>query len=64
MENTKAIVGEKFEDLSIAEMMFIQGSGDVNPETYVPPVLTPQSLVPSIVTLTTTTIRTVAICKP
>ncbi|MFB8726113.1 lichenicidin A2 family type 2 lantibiotic [Enterococcus casseliflavus] len=27
------VVGEKFEDLSISEMVKVQGSGDVNPES-------------------------------
>ncbi|MBO0466674.1 lichenicidin A2 family type 2 lantibiotic [Enterococcus plantarum] len=27
------VVGEKFEDLSISEMVEVQGSGDVNPES-------------------------------
>ena len=30
------IVGETFEDLSISEMVQVQGSGDVIPETTVP----------------------------
>jgi len=33
--NTKEIVGETFEDMSIAEMALVQGSGDVEPETLV-----------------------------
>ncbi len=32
------IVGEKFEDMSIAEMMMVQGSGDVNGEITTSPV--------------------------
>lgn len=31
--NSKAIVGECFEDMSVAEMTMVQGSGDVEPET-------------------------------
>jgi type 2 lantibiotic (TIGR03893 family) len=31
--NTKAIVGETFEDMSLVEMTLVQGSGEVNPET-------------------------------
>lgn len=31
--NTKAIVGDTFEDMSLVEMTLVQGSGDVNPET-------------------------------
>ncbi|MGY3750739.1 lichenicidin A2 family type 2 lantibiotic [Vagococcus acidifermentans] len=29
------VVGEKFEDLTIAEMVKVQGSGDVNPDSIV-----------------------------
>jgi type 2 lantibiotic (TIGR03893 family) len=42
--NVKLIVGEKFEDLSLAEMTLVQGAGDVQHET----------LIPSIATLVTT----------
>jgi len=31
--NSKAIIGETFEDMSIAEMTMVQGSGDVDPDT-------------------------------
>lgn len=31
--NTKNIVGESFEDMSIQEMTQVQGTGDVNVET-------------------------------
>lgn len=31
--NTKKIVGETFEDMSVTEMTMVQGSGDVEPET-------------------------------
>ncbi len=31
--NTKAIVGDTFEDMSIAEMTRVQGSGDVEPDS-------------------------------
>ncbi|AJS60515.1 mersacidin family lantibiotic [Paenibacillus sp. IHBB 10380] len=31
--NTKAIVGDTFEDMTLVEMTLVQGSGDVNPET-------------------------------
>ncbi|CRH17949.1 type 2 lantibiotic [Carnobacterium maltaromaticum] len=31
--NMKKVVGETFEDLSIAEMTKVQGSGDVMPES-------------------------------
>ncbi|OYO67887.1 cytolysin CylL component [Lachnotalea glycerini] len=33
--NMKEIVGDTFEDMSIAEMTMIQGSGDVNAETTI-----------------------------
>ena len=33
--NTNKIVGDTFEDMSIAEMALVQGSGDVNPETLI-----------------------------
>ena len=33
--NTNKIIAETFEDMSIAEMALVQGSGDVNPETVV-----------------------------
>lgn len=31
--NTKMIVGETFEDMSILEMTMVQGSGDVEPDS-------------------------------
>ncbi|CDR52645.1 MULTISPECIES: lichenicidin A2 family type 2 lantibiotic [Staphylococcus] len=31
--NMKEVVGETFEDLTIAEMTLVQGSGDVTPES-------------------------------
>lgn len=31
--NSKAIVGETFEDMSILEMTKVQGSGDIEPDT-------------------------------
>ena len=31
--NSKAIVGETFEDMSVAEMTMVQGSGDIEPQT-------------------------------
>ena len=31
--NQTKVVGESFEDLSISEMMKIQGSGDITPES-------------------------------
>lgn len=33
--NLNNVIGETFEDLSISEMVRVQGSGDVTPETTV-----------------------------
>ncbi|WP_313072348.1 lichenicidin A2 family type 2 lantibiotic [Lacrimispora sp.] len=31
--NSKAIVGDTFEDMSLAEMTMVQGSGDMEPDS-------------------------------
>jgi len=31
--NMNRVIGDTFEDMSIAEMMIVQGSGDVEPDT-------------------------------
>jgi len=52
--NMEKVVGEKFEDMSIAEMMLVQGSGDVNGEITTSPACVAVSKVVSKVSAAAT----------
>ncbi|WP_044878967.1 lichenicidin A2 family type 2 lantibiotic [Paenibacillus sp. IHBB 10380] len=62
--NTKAIVGDTFEDMSLVEMTLVQGAGDVGVEATPTTIATPalSKAVSAIVSFVGTAIVSIAKC--